>query len=234
VVLWYFVVAGLFIDAALFPTGLFAQESRPIVDGRVLSGTLSFDGHATAGDFTGTTRSVSGQVTGASDLTGARGWVEAPVRTLKTGNGKRDRDLNKSLESEKYPVLRFELARVARRGGEADSLAVLLYGTLQIHGVTRSVELPATLQFTGPTTRLRSDFPLNLKDYRIGGLSKLLGMLRMYEDIEVHVDLVFGPEQQRSESAGMARVHAGIRARRPLEVPSTSKRPTLAQDPYAS
>ena len=34
-------------------------------------------------------------------------------------------------------------------------------------------------------------FPLNLKDYRIGGLSKLLGVLKMYEDIEVHVDVLF-------------------------------------------
>jgi hypothetical protein len=39
---------------------------------------------------------------------------------------------------------------------------------------------------------VRSDFPLNLKDYRIGGLSKLLGMLKMSEHIEVHVDLLFG------------------------------------------
>jgi hypothetical protein len=38
---------------------------------------------------------------------------------------------------------------------------------------------------------LRSDFPLNLKDYRIGGLTKMLGMLRMEERIEVHVDLTF-------------------------------------------
>jgi hypothetical protein len=39
---------------------------------------------------------------------------------------------------------------------------------------------------------VRTDFPLNLKDYRIGGLSKLLGMLKMYEDIQVHGDIVFG------------------------------------------
>jgi hypothetical protein len=53
------------------------------------------------------------------------------------------------------------------------------------------VELPASVQFTGTDARVRTDFPLNLKDYRIGGLSKLLGMLKMYEDIEVHADLVF-------------------------------------------
>lgn len=192
---WCLLSAGLLVLAALPGANLTAQEAQAVPHGRVLSGTLSFDGHATAGDFTGTTRTVSGRLIGAADLTGVRGWVEAPVQTLKTGNDKRDRDLNKSLESEKYPVLRFDLARVARRGNTEDSLAVLLSGKLQIHGVSRDVELPATVQLTGSTTRLRSDFPLNLKHYNIGGLSKLLGMLRMYEDIEVHVDLVFGPEQ---------------------------------------
>lgn len=166
-------------------------QQRPVPNGRLVSGTLSFDGHATAGDFTGTTATVSGQVTGAPDLTRVRGWVEAPVQTLKTGNGKRDRDLNKSMETDKYPKMRFDLSGVTRRGGSTDSLGVVLHGQLRIHGVTHDVDLPASLQLSGTEARLRTDFPLNLKDYRIGGLSKLLGMLRMYEKIEVHADLVF-------------------------------------------
>jgi polyisoprenoid-binding protein YceI len=167
------------------------QASRVIPDGRLTSGSLSFDGHATAGDFVGTTTTVSGALTGAPDVTGVRGWVQAPVNTLKTGNGKRDKDLNKSMESDKYPFLRFDLARVSRSGESTDSLPVILHGALQIHGVTRNVDSPATIQFSGSNARLHTDFPLNLKDYRIGGLSKLLGMLKMYEKIEVHADLVF-------------------------------------------
>jgi polyisoprenoid-binding protein YceI len=171
---------------------VFAQENRPVPNGRVISGTLSFDGRATAGDFVGTTTTVSGQVTGAPELAGVRGWVEAPVKTLKTGDGKRDKDLNKSMESDKYPVLRFDLARVSRNEDAGNSPGVMLHGKLTIHGVSREVDLPATIQFSGSTARVRTDFPLNLKDYRIGGLSKLLGMLKMYEDIQVHGDIVFG------------------------------------------
>jgi polyisoprenoid-binding protein YceI len=171
---------------------VFAQENRPVPNGRVTSGTLSFDGRATVGDFVGTTTTVSGQVTGAPELAGVRGWVEAPVKTLKTGDGKRDKDLNKSMESDKYPVLRFDLARVSRNEGAGNSPGVMLHGKLTIHGVSREVDLPATIQFSGSTARVRTDFPLNLKDYRIGGLSKLLGMLKMYEDIQVHGDIVFG------------------------------------------
>ncbi len=185
------VLVGLAISLLAGPPMVVAQATRPIPDGRVTSGTLSFDGRATAGDFVGTTSTVSGQLTGASDLTGVRGWVEAPVKTLKTGNERRDKDLNKSMESDKFPVLRFELARVTHTGGTADSLGVVLHGTLAIHGVPRDVDLPATVQLAGSTARVRTDFPLNLKDYRIGGLSKMLGMLKMYEDIKVHSDLVF-------------------------------------------
>ena len=172
-----------------------AAQQRPIPNGRLVSGTLSFDGHATAGDFTGTTTTVAGQVVGAPDLTGVRGWVEAPVQTLKTGNGKRDRDLNKSMETDKYPKMRFDLSRVTRRGASEDSVGVVLHGQLRIHGVTREVELPGSIQLSGSQARLRTDFPLNLKDYHIGGLSKLLGMLKMYEEIEVHADLMFRLDQ---------------------------------------
>jgi hypothetical protein len=33
--------------------------------------------------------------------------------------------------------------------------------------------------------------PLNLKDYQIGGLSKMLGVLKMQEEIVVRIDVMF-------------------------------------------
>lgn len=181
------------VAVLVFPRPVPAQLAGPIQAGRVKAGTLSFDGHATAGDFIGTTSKVSGEMTGADDLSGVRGWVEAPVKTLATGDRKRDKDLNKSMESDKYPTIRFDLAGVAPESGAGDSTAVKLEGKMTIHGVTRDVTLPAHVRRQGGELRLRTDFPLNLKDYKIGGLSKLLGMLKMYEDIEVHVDLIFAP-----------------------------------------
>ncbi|HEU5303324.1 MAG TPA: YceI family protein [Gemmatimonadales bacterium] len=172
---------------------LHGQSRAPIPSGQVVSGTLSFDGHATVGDFVGKTDSVSGRMTGGGELSAVKGWVEAPVRTLKTGDKRRDKDLNKSMESGKYPTIRFELAGVTPEGGTADSVPVTLHGALKIHGETRKVDLPGLVVFKGPAARVRSTFPLNLKDYRIGGLSKMLGMLKMSENIEVHVDLLFGP-----------------------------------------
>jgi polyisoprenoid-binding protein YceI len=189
----------------LFGSPLAAQVNAPISSGRVISGTLSFDGHASVGDFVGQTSSVTGEMTGGSDLTKVRGWVQAPVKTLVTGNRRRDRDLNKSMESDKHPHLRFDLAAVSPRGGTADSTALTLRGTLRVHGVSKRIALPGWVQFSGDGVRVRSDFPLSLKEYGIKGLSKMLGVLKMYDNIEVHVDLVFGPAASRRATADAPR-----------------------------
>ena len=174
-------------------SSLTAQTAVPISQGRVISGTLSFDGHASVGDFVGKTTSVTGEMTGGPDLSKVRGWVQAPVKTLTTENNRRDRDLNKSMESDKHPDIRFELTKVTPRGGTRDSTALTLDGKLMIHGVTKTVALPGWVQLSGGQARVRSEFPLSLKEYRIKGLSKMLGVLKMYDNIEVHVDLIFGP-----------------------------------------
>jgi polyisoprenoid-binding protein YceI/CheY-like chemotaxis protein len=178
---------------ASVPGALPAQE-KAVPPARVKTGTLSFDGHATAGDFVGSTTSVSGEIGAAGSLGAVRGWVEAPVKTLVTGNGKRDRDLNKSMESDKYPTMRFDLHRVTTAASATpDSLPVTLQGALAVHGVTREVSLPGFVRRDGENLRVRTDFPLVLTDYKIRGLSKLLGMLKMDEHIEVHVDVTFAP-----------------------------------------
>ena len=107
------------LAGAAGPPELAAQLDGAIPSMGLASGTLSFDGHATVGDFTGTTTTVTGEMTGGESLAAVRGWVESPVKTLDTGDGKRDKDLNKSMESNKHPTMRFELAGVTPEGVRA-------------------------------------------------------------------------------------------------------------------
>ncbi|HEY8259242.1 MAG TPA: YceI family protein [Gemmatimonadales bacterium] len=187
---------GLVVALALcgMPGPALALQGSPIPAGQVKAGTLSFDGHATPGDFVGKTSEVSGEMAAADSLTAVRGWVKAPVKTLKTENDRRDRDLNKSMESDKYAEMRFDLKGVSVKSGGPDSAKVDLHGTLTIHGVTRDVTLPASVSLGAGEVHVQSDFPLNLKDYKIGGLTKALGILKMEERIEVHVNLTFAPQ----------------------------------------
>jgi polyisoprenoid-binding protein YceI len=174
-------------------SGVPAAAQREVPAGVVREGTLAFDARATAGDFSGRTRTVTGEMTGG-ELSAVRGWVEAPTKSLVTGNDRRDRDLNKSMESGKYPTIRFELDGVTPGAARGDTLDVTLKGRFTIHGVTRDVELPAAVVPAAGGLTVRAKTPLNLKDYKIGGLSKAFGMLRMHEEILVRVDLTFAPQ----------------------------------------
>ncbi|HEU5359107.1 MAG TPA: YceI family protein [Gemmatimonadales bacterium] len=169
-----------------------AQVPTAIPSGTVTSGALSFDGHSTLGDFTGTTTTVRGAVRGAASIDSVSGWVEAPVNTLRTGNGKRDRDMMSSMEADRFPGIRYELSSVTRRGTRGDTLDLTLHGNFVIHGVTRPVDLQATAVFAPGQVRIQSSVPLDLNDYHIEGLSKMLGILKMHPGILVHVDVTFG------------------------------------------
>ena len=193
-----------FLFAALSILGageLHAQMPRPIPGGTVREGTLSFDGRASTGAFTGTTATVRGHMSGGGSLSEVRGWVDAPVSTLVTGNAHRDKDLNKSLQSDLYPTIRFDLTSVAPGAERGDTVDVVLQGRLSIHGVTREASMPATVVTQPDAIRVRGDAPLSLKDYKIEGLSKLMGMFKMYDKILVHLDLRFAPRAATLDSA---------------------------------
>jgi polyisoprenoid-binding protein YceI len=179
------------VTLLLSPVMLRAQEPWP--GGTVQEGMLSFDGKGTGGAFVGTTHTVSGTMSGGATLADVRGYVEAPVQTLDTDNDRRDRDLNKSMESDQYPMIRFDLERVVVKSETESGAEVMLGGKLSLHGVTKDVELPSTVERTGPGVRVKTDFPVNLKEYQVKGLSKMLGILKMNEDIVVHVDVTFSP-----------------------------------------
>ena len=131
----------LALTLAFAPAPAGAQQQVP--GGTVREGTLSFDARATAGDFSGSTTTVRGEMTG-SELTAVRGFVEAPASSLVTGNRKRDKDLNKSLETDKYPTIRFDLEGVTPGAPRGDTLDVTLKGRFTIIEGNVIVELKYT------------------------------------------------------------------------------------------
>lgn len=180
-------------DAAKHAPGWTVHTPRSVPNATLREGSLSFDGRATNGDFTGRTTTVRGEMTGGNDLTALRGWVEAPVITLVTGNESRDKDLNKSMESDRYPTMRFEVIGVTPKAEQGDTAVVALRGKFHIHGVEREVTIPAIVVLGPAAIRVRSVTRMSLKDYRIGGLTKAFGILRMDEAIVVRIDVTFAP-----------------------------------------
>ena len=175
--------------ALLLAAPLAAQH--PVPASTSVSGTLSYDGRGTFGGFVGTTDSLIGRLNAATDLSRVSGYVAARAGTLRTGNGKRDRDQWSSLEVDSFPFIRYDVDSVTVGVTTHDTSAVTLHGRFDIHGVKRAVDLPSRLVLTGTSAHLMTETPLDLRDYRIGGLSKFFGALKMDPHITVHIDVRF-------------------------------------------
>ncbi len=169
-----------------------ALQAQSVGDFHLAHGTLAFDAKATLGAFTGVTNTVTGMLTGAGELSGVRGWVEAPSKSLNTNNEHRDRDMAGSLEIEKYSSIRFDLDSVTPGTVSGDSVAVVLRGRFTLHGQTRAASVPGFVWITPSSARFRGSLPVNVKDYGVGGLTKMLGILKMNEMIVVRMDVNFG------------------------------------------
>lgn len=183
------IVAGVLCAGVLAARVVAAQA---VANGVLARGTLAFDANATLGAFTGTTTTLSGQLNGAPTLAGVRGWIEASSKSLTTNNGHRDGDMAGSLETTRYPTLRFDLDSIAVGEARSDSIAVTLMGSFTIHGQKRAAKVPGWVWLTVPGPRFRGALPINVKDYGVGGLSKMLGIFKMNEMITVRIDVTFG------------------------------------------
>jgi polyisoprenoid-binding protein YceI len=176
------------VIACVLPT---LARGQSVPDRPTVRGELRFDGEGSLGSFVGRTTQLRGMLIGAPTLEGVRGWVEADAKSLVTGNGRRDRDMWKSLEVERFPTLRFDLDAVAPGATVGDSVAVTLRGRFTIHGVTRETAVRGWVHVEPERVRFQGYTPLQLTDYRIGGLSKAFGLFKMDPDVVVRMELVF-------------------------------------------
>lgn len=175
--------------AALLATATPALAQPPVAPTTRVTGTLRFDARATLGPFTGTTTAVSGEITGGPGLEAVRGWVAFPVDSLQTGNGLRDRDMRAALASDEFPTLRFDLQEVRPSPLQGSTMVLTLVGAFTIHGTTRQVSMPATLTWVEDGITVHALLAMDVRDYGITRLSRLLGAFKMQPDIVIRIDL---------------------------------------------
>jgi len=161
---------------------------------RVTGGTLAFEADATTGRFEGTTTTLQGEVRPAPPPAIATGWVSFAARTLKTGRGMRDRHMLESLEAEAHPEIRLDVERVTPTATAGDTTRATVTGTLTIKGISRPVEVPAVVVRNATGYALNARFPIDLRNWKVGGLSRLLGTVKMDPAVTIRVEVAFGFE----------------------------------------
>jgi polyisoprenoid-binding protein YceI len=93
------------------------------------------------------------------------------------------------LETAKYPEISFKSTSVsgAPKGGTFD---VRIKGDLTLHGVTRPIEIPATVTVTGDTLRAVGKFEINRKKFNVNATEAFHGFVRVKHEMRFTFDIV--------------------------------------------
>jgi polyisoprenoid-binding protein YceI len=155
-----------------------------------------FDADAPLHSFRGQTQDLSGaftlQQTSPPQISEAKVIINAA--SLKTGNSERDADMYRDfLEVARFPTIDFHVGAVQASpsaAGETD-WDVVLHAQLTVHGTTRSVRVPATVDLAAERVRARGQVHLDMRDFNIRVPRVLL--IPMKSQVLVGFDVVARP-----------------------------------------
>jgi len=118
-----------------------------------------------------------------------------PIKEFKFEKSLMQEHFNeKYMDSEKYPKSTFQGKLTgfdAKKTGSQDCRA---QGKLFIHGITKDIDVPGTLEMTGGKVLMKSKFIVKLQDYEIA-IPKLLWQ-NIAEQVEVSIDFIFKPYEK--------------------------------------
>jgi polyisoprenoid-binding protein YceI len=144
-------------------------------------------------DFMGRAPVARAEFSG-SDLSSVTGVVELNVAEMRTGIRLRDAHMREAMHADSFPTIRFDLARVTPTGAGSDSILVTLDGNLTIHGVTRTVQVPAKVVIYPQGAAVTASFPVDMREYGIVPPTRsiLLGTIRVEPVTWITARLHFG------------------------------------------
>ena len=97
----------------------------------------------------------------------------------------------KYMESEKFPRSTFKGKILGHDASSTNLQQVKAVGQLSIHGVTRDVNIPGTLQIEGNTVTLKAKFMVKLIDYNIK-VPQIVWQ-NIAQEVEVSVNFLYRP-----------------------------------------
>jgi polyisoprenoid-binding protein YceI len=187
----------LFISAGLL-RGVTLAGSLPPLQFHIVpsESRVWFDADAPLHSFRGQTQDLSGaftlQQTSPPQISEAKVVINAA--SLKTGNSDRDADMRRDfLEVARFPTIDLHVGSVqaAESAASGASWDVVLHAQLTVHGTTRRVQVPATVDLAAERVRAQGQVHLDMRDFSIRVPRVLL--IPMKSQVLVGFDVIARP-----------------------------------------
>ncbi len=129
---------------------------------------------------------VEAELDGSAFRLGTPTFVELETQRLRSGNALVDGELQRRLDSRKFPRIRGELTRSLALDGAGRSR---LTGELTFHGVTRTLDVEVTVRQLDPRTlEITGGRAIDMRDFGLPPPSFL--MFKMQPEVQVRARLV--------------------------------------------
>jgi polyisoprenoid-binding protein YceI len=183
---------------AALPAVALAQQAKRFDVHATGGSRIIFESDAPLETITGVTSSVSGSVqVDPANLAQARGRIEVPIASLRTGVDLRDEHLRSDnwLDAQRHPNAVFEITGVtgARSLAPNETARVQVRGRFTLHGVTHDLTAPAQIQYRPGANGeagiilVRTRFSVSLPSYGVS--VPTIVRLKVSDEITVRVSL---------------------------------------------
>jgi YceI-like domain len=121
--------------------------------------------------------------------------LELPVASLRSGKSGLDKNLQKAMRADQYPLIRFQLKRydIAAHGVKADTVNIAAEGALTVNGRERPEKLAARAYRDAAGLWLVGTKPLLMSDFDIKPPKMMLGTLKVHDPVTIHYKLLLAP-----------------------------------------
>ncbi len=150
------------------------------------SGTVVFHSKVPLHTFSGTSENLTGLI----DLEKRTVDFYLDLATLDTGNGKRDKDMRLTLDTENHPFGEFFGKITSEFNPDLEEAQdVTVEGVFKIHGKEQNIEVTGKLTPEGDQLNLTAGWILKLEDYEIEPPKLLFIKVDQEQEIEINAVL---------------------------------------------
>lgn len=200
--------ASKLLTLALFSALGAAQSSAAPVRYQVAPGSaVHFKAASNLHGFHGGTDSLTGFVVfDPAEPLASTGEVVIDADALRSGDGKRDRKMrSQALETKLFPDIKFRMRRFAAPPSDgALRIEGNIHGELELHGVTRKLLIPATVETRGDKLHVEGVVGFDMGDWSIRPprTKIVFASLRVLPNVSVSFELDLEKMEAAREAEG--------------------------------
>ena len=126
--------------------------------------------------------------------------VKIPIRTLKSYQKKMDEVMQETMEMPKFPTIEYKLTELKPKGTPKDGKYEFdAVGELTIHGTTKTITMPVTIEKLegGAKLKIVGKTPLKTTDYGVKAVDVNVGIghITTGEDVKLSFEWLVGKKQ---------------------------------------